>query len=102
MRLPRDEEESTTDEDDDDDDEDDDSSSSDDDSGEKEDGYCSFDEDFEYSPPMDTGAWICIHRGKSQSWNFADFLAREGERHDSPSDETQARNITVPLPRGLR
>ena len=71
-------------------------------SGEKEDGYCSYDEDFEYSPPKDTGAWICIHRGKSQSWNFADFLAREGERHDSPSGETQTRNITVPLPRGLR
>ena len=43
----------------------------------EEDGYCSYDEDFEYSSPCDTGSWICIHRGKSQGWNFADFLARE-------------------------
>ena len=68
-------------------------SSGDDSDDENEDeGYCSFDEDFEYLPPSDSGAWSCIHRGKSKSWNFADFLAREDalacrkkERRDNSS-----------------
>jgi len=42
-----------------------------------ESGYCSFDDDFVYCPPTDTGDWVCIHRGKAKGWNFADFLERE-------------------------
>ena len=104
LRLPEadDEAEEDSNEEDDEEEEDDTESDESDDGQSKEDGYCSYDEDFEYNSPADSGEWVCIHRGKATGWNFADFLAREGQYADRKKSRRQYDAADDGRPKPLR